>query len=442
MDAAPGNSQPATTALIPGADAKGGVIAYFSMEIGLEEGIPTYSGGLGMLAGDTIRSASDLELPMVAVSLLHRRGYFRQHLARDGTQTEDAVAWSPEDRLDALPRPDPGPDRGTRGADPGVALPGEWACGGVVPVYLLDTDLEENARDDRRLTDHLYGGDARYRLCQEAILGIGGRAPAAGAGLREHPPLPHERGTREPADGGARARVRRDGGLAARSPDEVVGAGQAALRVHDAHAGGGRPRQVSARAGRPRRHRLRPRFRSARPRVLSRRRAQYDIPRPRHQPLRQRRGEEARRDFAAHVRAVQDRLDHQRRARRDVGGAAVARDVRPPHSGMAARQREPALRAAASQKLEVWDAHRRAKQAAVRARSTNAPARAWTSIRLTIGFARRATAYKRADLLFWNLERLLADHSEKGLEFQIDLRRQGASARRRWARISSARSSR
>ena len=84
-------------------DKNSETIAYFSMEIGLEEGIPTYSGGLGMLAGDTIRSAADLELPMVAVSLLHRRGYFRQRLAADGTQTEEPFTWSPADRLQELP---------------------------------------------------------------------------------------------------------------------------------------------------------------------------------------------------------------------------------------------------------------------------------------------------------------------------------------------------
>src|SRR5512143_1255531 len=92
-----------SSAIGSGGDRSGETIAYFSMEIGLEEGVPTYSGGLGMLAGDTIRSAADLELPMVAVSLLHRRGYFRQRLAADGTQTEDPFTWTPADRLQELP---------------------------------------------------------------------------------------------------------------------------------------------------------------------------------------------------------------------------------------------------------------------------------------------------------------------------------------------------
>ena len=94
-----GKSNDAPAAAELDADKTSETIAYFSMEIGLEEGIPTYSGGLGMLAGDTIRSAADLELPMVAVSLLHRRGYFRQRLAADGTQTEEPFTWSPADRL-------------------------------------------------------------------------------------------------------------------------------------------------------------------------------------------------------------------------------------------------------------------------------------------------------------------------------------------------------
>src|SRR5438128_11416340 len=78
-------------------------VAYFSMEICLEQAVPTYSGGLGVLAGDTLRSAADLGVPMVAITLLHRKGYFEQHLDSAGAQTEQPVAWSPEDVLDLLP---------------------------------------------------------------------------------------------------------------------------------------------------------------------------------------------------------------------------------------------------------------------------------------------------------------------------------------------------
>src|SRR6476620_5895917 len=77
-------------------------VAYFSMEIALDKAIPTYSGGLGVLAGDTLRSAADLSVPMVGVTLLHRKGYFEQHLDADGNQSEQPVAWRPEDRLEAV----------------------------------------------------------------------------------------------------------------------------------------------------------------------------------------------------------------------------------------------------------------------------------------------------------------------------------------------------
>jgi glycogen phosphorylase len=149
-------------------------IAYFTMEIGLDAAIPTYSGGLGVLAGDTLRAAADLGLPMVAVSLLHRKGYFRQHLDASGNQSESPVAWVPEEVLEPLS------SRVT------VTIAGRsvqvWAWryvirgvfGDTVPVYLLDTDVEGNSPWDRTLTDHLYGGDSYYRLCQEVVLGLGG----------------------------------------------------------------------------------------------------------------------------------------------------------------------------------------------------------------------------------------------------------------------------
>ena len=149
-------------------------IAYFSMEIGLEPAIPTYSGGLGVLAGDTIRSAADLKVPMVAVTLVHRKGYFRQRLGPDGEQREEPVEWVIEDFLkEMLPRASVKIEgrsvhlRAWRYEVKGVG-------GFKVPVYFLDADLPENAEWDRTLTHTLYGGDQHYRLCQEIILGIGG----------------------------------------------------------------------------------------------------------------------------------------------------------------------------------------------------------------------------------------------------------------------------
>ena len=150
------------------------IVAYFSMEIALENAMPSYSGGLGVLAGDTIRAAADLRLPMVAVSLLYRKGYFTQRLAEDGLQTEEPVEWRVEDFLQEEP------------ARASVSIEDrrvELRCwrytvkgvrGFEVPVYFLDADLPSNAASDRNLTGTLYGGDSYYRLCQEVVLGIGG----------------------------------------------------------------------------------------------------------------------------------------------------------------------------------------------------------------------------------------------------------------------------
>ncbi|MBI1899649.1 MAG: alpha-glucan family phosphorylase, partial [Planctomycetia bacterium] len=149
-------------------------IAYFSMEVGLEPGMPTYGGGLGILAGDTIRAAADLRVPMVAVTLLHRKGYFYQRLDADGRQTEEPVDWPVDDFVELLP------EKVEVQLDGRTVRVAAWkrdvaGYGGYkVPVYFLDTDLPENLDWDRKLTHYLYGGDEYYRLCQEAVLGIGG----------------------------------------------------------------------------------------------------------------------------------------------------------------------------------------------------------------------------------------------------------------------------
>ena len=150
------------------------LVAYFSMEIGLESGMPTYAGGLGVLAGDTIRSAADLDVPMVAVSLLHRRGHFFQRLDAHGQQSEEPVAWPVNDFAELID------ERATVDIEGRTVHVRAWRyrvkgeSGHVVPVYLLDTNVSENQPWDRTLTDVLYGGDDQYRLCQEVVLGIGG----------------------------------------------------------------------------------------------------------------------------------------------------------------------------------------------------------------------------------------------------------------------------
>ncbi|ODT17515.1 MAG: alpha-glucan phosphorylase [Kaistia sp. SCN 65-12] len=145
------------------------------MEIALRPEIHTYSGGLGVLAGDTARSAADLNLPMVFVTLLSRDGYVRQEIGAQGNQINHPNPWTPENWASPLP------------AMVAVSIEGRnvWVrpwlylltcpIGNIVPVLLLDTDLDQNSPEDRLITDRLYGGDDAHRLKQEIVLGIGGQ---------------------------------------------------------------------------------------------------------------------------------------------------------------------------------------------------------------------------------------------------------------------------
>src|SRR5580698_5422880 len=144
------------------------------MEIALENSVPTYAGGLGVLAGDMLRSAADVGLPMVGLTLIYHKGYFEQTLGENGQQTESPSVWDPARVAKRM------------AATATIAIEGRpvqvaawrYELTGLgpesVPVYLLDTALPENDPEDQQLTDRLYGGDRRYRLCQELILGIGG----------------------------------------------------------------------------------------------------------------------------------------------------------------------------------------------------------------------------------------------------------------------------
>jgi len=158
-------------------------VAYFSMEICLEQAIPTYSGGLGVLAGDTLRSAADLGVPLVAVTLLHRKGYFEQHLDAAGQQTELPVHWSPETVLEPVDARSTVTIEGREVQVRAFKYVVHGVRGHEVPVFLLDTQLPENSEWDRTLTDTLYGGDEHYRLCQEIVLGMGGAALLQAMGI-------------------------------------------------------------------------------------------------------------------------------------------------------------------------------------------------------------------------------------------------------------------
>ncbi|MFQ5820377.1 MAG: alpha-glucan family phosphorylase [Candidatus Heimdallarchaeota archaeon] len=149
-------------------------IAYFSMEIGLNDDIHTYSGGLGVLAGDVIRSSSDLKIPFVVVSLISSKGYFKQELTREGKQIEHPAEWTPPNFMTELPTRVRVQIQGRDVRVKAWLYDHQSLAGGLVSLLFLDTDIEGNTPEDREITSFLYGGDERYRLKQEIILGIGG----------------------------------------------------------------------------------------------------------------------------------------------------------------------------------------------------------------------------------------------------------------------------
>jgi len=145
-------------------------IAYFSMEIGLRSEISTYAGGLGGLAGDVIRSAADLNIPLVAVTLVSNKGYFRQILDTTGNQIEHTDEWNPAHFMTLCEE-----EVKVKIQNRDVKLIA-WIythkshIAGCVPIIFLDTDVEGNELEDRKITDFLYGGDQCYRLKQEIVL--------------------------------------------------------------------------------------------------------------------------------------------------------------------------------------------------------------------------------------------------------------------------------
>ena len=142
----------------------GSKIAYFSMEIGLRDEIPTFSGGLGILAGDTIKSSADLNLPLVAVTLIYHKGYFKQDIDDQGRQIESPAIWDPSESMKMAPEKVDVTIEGRKVYIQTWVYFVKSPRGGEIPVFFLDTNLPENSEEDRELTYHLYGRDDNYRI--------------------------------------------------------------------------------------------------------------------------------------------------------------------------------------------------------------------------------------------------------------------------------------
>ena len=154
-------------------------IAYFSSEIGISSSLPTYSGGLGVLAGDHIKASTDADLSMVGISLLYKEGYFKQKVDKEGKQIESYPRFDLNLKLKQLPNKF---KLRLRERDVWIGVY-EYLYKGegdqITPIYFLDTDLEENFHDDRTISLRLYSGNKDHRILQEAILGFGGgQSPA------------------------------------------------------------------------------------------------------------------------------------------------------------------------------------------------------------------------------------------------------------------------
>src|SRR4051812_20720976 len=168
-------------------------IAYFSPEFGITEVLPQYSGGLGILAGDHLKAASDLGVPIIGVGLLYRRGYFKQSLSPDGWQQERYPPLDPNGLPLTLLRDEDGqPVKVAVGLPEDRVLRAQvWrAQVGRVPLLMLDSDVEDNAPPEREVTDRLYGGGTDHRLLQEMLLGIGGGGGRWGVLAIGGPPPP------------------------------------------------------------------------------------------------------------------------------------------------------------------------------------------------------------------------------------------------------------
>jgi len=153
---------------------EGAKVAYFSMEIAVNSDMPTYSGGLGVLAGDVVRSSADLRIPLVAITLVSEKGYLKQKITSDGSQLEYPEEWDPSKYMKLLPQTASVKISGKEVKIAAWIYEQESLTGGTIPVMFLTTDVEGNSQEDKQITDYLYGGDDLYRLKQEIVLGIGG----------------------------------------------------------------------------------------------------------------------------------------------------------------------------------------------------------------------------------------------------------------------------
>jgi starch phosphorylase len=405
-------------------------IAYFSMEIALESAMPTYSGGLGVLAGDTIRSAADLHVPMVAISLLHRAGHFHQRFDATGWQREEPVEWKVEQFLAELSA------RTTLTIEGRTVYLRCWnyqvhGIGGYsVPVYLLDTDVPENSEWDRKLTSVLYGGDSRYRLCQEVVLGIGG--------VRMLRALGYERLDRFHMNEGHASLLtlellREEAGKANRndiaSSDLASVRQQCVFTTHTPVPAGHDQFALSALAT-----------------TLGFREDLSDVFDPdmlvrvfgRHEPPEERKSFSGREtmlnmtylglNMSRYVNGVAKR--HGQVSRLMFAGYQIDAITNGVHAATWTsshfqalydrhipdwRQDNFSLRHAASiPEPEIWEAHTQAKTELLAYVNNQEHKPAMQPEVFTLGFARRVTAYKRADLLFTDLERLRKIAAETG----------------------------
>lgn len=375
-------------------------VAYFSMEVGLVAGMPTYAGGLGVLAGDTLRSAADLGVPMVAVTLLHRKGYFHQRLDPSGRQTEETVDWKVDDFLVEQP------ERISVTLEGRMVRLRSWKYNvtgttGAVPVYFLDSDLPENSAYDRALTDVLYGGDASYRLCQEVILGVGGvrMLRALGyAGLQRfhmnegHSSLLVMELLEERTRAAGRTEI---------SPDDIVDVRRKCIFTTHTPVPAGHDRFpmdiVSRIVGES------PLFALT---DLCRHDGKLNLT---YLAL----------NFSHYVNGVA--MKHGEESRKMFSGYTIDSITNGVHPATWTanefrelfdrhipgwRQDNFSLRYALSiSRQEVWNAHAGAKARLIEHVARRASTRLTPEV-FTLGFARRATAYKRADLLFHDIERL------------------------------------